>query len=102
MEQLKKEAYASNTPIIMPIKAVDLQNEHEMVVEWKFNHNLLQDKLMSCNHIKHIGSFVVIFIMLLLLIFSTWRVVDLVRCEHVQMANNMISIVMVVMKLIMM
>jgi hypothetical protein len=57
MEQLRKEAYASNTPIIVPSKAVDLKHEHEMVVEWKFNHTLLQDKLMSCKHIKHIGSF---------------------------------------------
>jgi hypothetical protein len=41
MEQLRKTAYASNTPIIVPNKAIDLKHEHEMVVEWKFNHTLL-------------------------------------------------------------
>jgi hypothetical protein len=102
MEQLKKEAYASNTPIIVPSKEVDLKHEHEMVVEWKFNHTLLQDKLMSCKQIKHIGSVSVIFLMLSLLMFSTWMVVDSVRCERVQVANNMISVFMVIMKLIMM
>jgi hypothetical protein len=48
MEQLKKASYASNTPIIVPSKVVDLKHEHEMVVGWEFNHTLLQDKLMSC------------------------------------------------------
>jgi hypothetical protein len=48
MEQLRKAAYASNTPIIVPSKAIDLKHEHDMVVEWKFNHTLLQDKLISC------------------------------------------------------
>jgi hypothetical protein len=47
MEQLRKKTYARNKPIIVPSKAVDLKNEHEMVVEWKFNHTLLQYKLMS-------------------------------------------------------
>ena len=46
MEQLKNATYASNTPIIVPSKAIDLKHEHEMVVKWKFNHTLLQDKLM--------------------------------------------------------
>jgi hypothetical protein len=32
MEQLKKTTYASNTPTIVPSKAVDLKHEHEMVV----------------------------------------------------------------------
>jgi hypothetical protein len=102
MEQLKKEAYARNTPIIVPSKVVDLKHEHEMVVGWEFNHTLLQDKLMSCKPIKHIGSFSVIFMMLSLLMFSTWMVVDSVRCERVQMDNNMLSVVMVIMQLIMM
>jgi hypothetical protein len=62
----------------------------------------LQDKLMSCISIKHIGLVVVRFFMLSLLMFSTWMVVDLVRCERVQMANNMISVFMVIMQLIMM
>jgi len=91
MEQLKKATYARNTPIIVPCKAVDLKHEHEMVVGWEFNHTLLQDKLMSCKPIKHIGSFAVIFMILLSLMFSTWMVVDSVRCEQVQMANNMLS-----------
>jgi hypothetical protein len=81
MEQLRKTPYASNTPIIVPSKEIDIKYEHEMVVEWKFNHTLLQDKLMSCKHIKHIGTFSVIFMMLSLLVFSTWMVVALVRCE---------------------
>jgi hypothetical protein len=54
MEQLRKATYASNKPIIVSNKAVDLKHEHEMVVEWKLNHTFLQDKLMSCKHIKHI------------------------------------------------
>ena len=33
MEQLRKETYASNTPIIVPSKENDLKYEHEMVVE---------------------------------------------------------------------
>jgi hypothetical protein len=32
MEQIKKATYASNTPIIVPSKVVDLKHEHEMVV----------------------------------------------------------------------
>jgi hypothetical protein len=73
-----------------------------MVVEWNFNHNLLQDKIMLCKYFKHISSFAVIFMMLSLLMFSTWMVVALVRCERVQVDNNMLSIVMVVLQLIMM
>jgi hypothetical protein len=102
MEQLKKTTYASNTPIIVPSKSVDLKHEHEMVVGWEFNHTLLQDKLMSCKPIKHIGSFAVIFLMLSLLMLSSWKIVDSGRCERVQMANNMILVVMVIMQLIMM
>jgi hypothetical protein len=48
MEQLRKASYGSNTPVIVPSKAIDLKHDHEMVVEWKFNHTLIQDKLMSC------------------------------------------------------
>jgi hypothetical protein len=102
MKQLRKANYARNTPIIVSSKAVDLKHEHDMIVEWKFNHTLLQDKLMSCKHIKHISSFAVIFMMLSLLIFSTWMVVASVRCERVQVANNMLSVFMVVLQLIMM
>jgi hypothetical protein len=102
MEQLRKAAYASNTPIIVPSKAIDLKHEHEMVVEWNFNHTLLQDKLMSCKHIKHISSFAFIFLMLSLLMFSTWMVVASVRCERVQVANNILSVVVVVLEKILM
>jgi hypothetical protein len=81
MEQLNKEAYASNTTIIVPSKAIDLKHEHEMVVGWEFNHTLLRDKLMSCKPIKHIGPFSFIFLILSLLMFSTCIVVGLERCE---------------------
>jgi hypothetical protein len=70
MEQLKKESYARNTPIIVSSKAVDPKHEHEMVVEWKFNHTFLQYKLMLCKNIKHMGSFSVIFLILSLLMLS--------------------------------
>jgi hypothetical protein len=83
MEQLRKEAYARNTPIIVPNKAIDIKHEHEMVVEWKFNHTLLQYKIMSCKYFKHISSFSVIFLMLSLLMFSTWMVVASIRFERV-------------------
>jgi hypothetical protein len=102
MEQLRKVAYTSNIPIIVPSKVVDLKHEHEMVVGCEFNHTFLQDKLMLCKPIKHIGSFSVIFMILSLLMFSTWMVVDSVRCEQVQMANNTISVLMVMMQLIVM
>jgi hypothetical protein len=59
MEQLRKATYASNTPIIVPNQEIDLKHEHEMIVEWKFNHTFLQDKLMSCKYYKHISSFAV-------------------------------------------
>jgi len=102
MEHLRKATYARNTPIIVPSKSVDRKNVHEMVVEWKFNHTLLQDNLMSCKHIKHISSFAVIFLTISLLMFSTWMVVASVRCEKFQVPNNMLSAVMVVFQLIMM
>jgi hypothetical protein len=81
IEQLRKEDYARNTPIIVSVKVVDLKHEHEMVIGWEFNHTFLQDKLIFCKHIKHIGSFALIFLMLSLLMFSTWMVVDSVICE---------------------
>jgi hypothetical protein len=102
MEELRKATYARNTPIIVPNQAIYIKHECDMVVEWKFNHTLLQDKLMLCKYYKHNSSFVVIFMMLSLLMFSTWMVVDLVRCERVQVANNMLSVVMVVLQLILM
>jgi hypothetical protein len=102
MEQLRKAAYASNTPIIVQDKEIYLKHEHEMIIEWKFNHTLLQDKLMSCKYYKHIISFAVIFFMLSLLMFSTWMVVASIICHKVQVANNMLSVVMVVLQLILM
>jgi hypothetical protein len=102
MEQLKKASYARNTPIIVPNKSIDLKHEREMVLEWKFNHTLLQYKIMSCKYYKHISSFAVIFLMLLQLMFSTWMVLASIRCERAQVDNNMISVVMVVLQLILM
>jgi hypothetical protein len=40
--------------------------------------------------------------MLSLLMFSTWMVVASVRCDRVQVANNMLSVFMVVLQLILM
>jgi hypothetical protein len=71
-----------------------------MIVEWMFNHTLLQDKLISCKYYNHISLFAVIFMMLSLVMLSTWMIVSLVRCDKVQVANNMLSIFMVVLQLI--
>jgi hypothetical protein len=73
-----------------------------MVVEWKINHKLLQDKLMSCRYLNYISSFAVIFFMLSLAMFYTWMIVASVRCNRVQMANNILSVVMIVLQLILM
>ena len=100
MEQFRKAAHARNTPIIVPIQVIDLKKEHEMIVEWKFNHTLLQYKLMSCKYYKHISSFVVIFLMLSLVMLSTWMIVALIRCDRVQMVNNMLSVIIIVLQLI--
>jgi hypothetical protein len=81
MEQLWKATPARNTPIIVPNQVIDLKQEHEMIVEWKFNHNLLQDKLMSCKYYKHISSFEVIFLILSLVMLLTWLIVASVRCD---------------------
>jgi hypothetical protein len=67
-----------------------------MTVAWKINHTLLQDKLMSCKYFKHISSFAVIFLMLSLVMLSTWMIVALVRCDRVQVANNRMFVIMVV------
>ena len=80
MEQLRKEDHASNTHIIVSNQVIDLKQEQEMIVEWKINHTLLQDKLMSCKYYKHIISFAVIFMMLSLVMLSTWMIVASVRC----------------------
>jgi hypothetical protein len=99
MEQLKKAAQASNKPIIVSNEVIDLKEEQEMIVEWKINHKLLQDKLMSCKYYKYISSFAVVFLMLSLVMLSTWMIVASVRCNRVQMANNILSVVMIVLQL---
>jgi hypothetical protein len=102
MEQLKKAVQASNKPIIVSNEVIDLKQEQEMIVEWKINHKLLQDKLMSCKYYKYISSFAVIFLILSLVMLSTWMIVASVRCNRVQMANNIMSVVMIVLQLILM
>jgi uncharacterized membrane protein len=102
MEQLKKAVQACNKPIIVSNEIIDLKQEQDMVVEWKINHKLLQDKLMSCRYLKYISSFAVIFLMLSLAMFYTCMIVDSVRCNRVQMTNNILSVVMIVLQLILM
>jgi hypothetical protein len=102
MEQLKKEVQASNKPIIVSNEVINLKQDQEMILEWKINHKLLQDKLMSCKYLKYISSFVVVFLILSLVMFSTWMIVASVRCNRVQMANNILSVVMIVLQLILM
>jgi hypothetical protein len=102
MEKLKKGVQASNKQIIVSDEVIDLKQEQEMIVEWKINHKLLQDKLMSCKYFKYISSFVVVFLILSLVMLSTWMIVASVRCNKVQMANNLLSVVMIVLQLILM
>jgi hypothetical protein len=102
MEQLRKVGQARNTPIIVSNQVIDLKKEHEMIVEWKINHSLLQDKIMSCKYYKHISSFAVIFLMLSLVMISTWMIVSSIICDRVKMANNMLSVIMIVLQLILM
>jgi ABC-type Na+ efflux pump permease subunit len=90
------------TNAVVSNEVIDLKQEQYMVVEWKINHKLLQDKLMSCRYLKYISSFVVVFLMLSLAMFSTWMIVASVRCNRVQMANNILSDVMIVLQLILM
>jgi ABC-type Na+ efflux pump permease subunit len=102
MEQLKKAVQASNKPIIVSNEVIDLKKEQEMIVEWKINHKLLQDKFMLCKYYKYISSFAVVFLMLSLAMLSTWMIVASVRCNRVQMAKNILSVVMIVLQLILM
>jgi hypothetical protein len=102
MEQLKKAVQARNKPIIVSNEVIDLKQEQEMIVEWKINHKLLQDKLMSCKYYKYISSFAVIFLMLSLVMLSTWMIVSSVICNRVQIDNNILSVVMIVLQLILM
>ena len=50
MEQLNKAIQARNKPIIVSNEVIDLKQEQKMILEWKINHSLLQDKLMSCKY----------------------------------------------------
>jgi ABC-type Na+ efflux pump permease subunit len=90
------------TNVVVSNEVIDLKQEQDMVVEWKINHRLLQDKLMSCRYLKYISSFAVVFLMLSLAMFSTWMIVASVRCNRVAMANNILSVVMIVLQLILM
>ena len=96
MEQLTKAVQVSNKPLIVSNEVIDLKQEQDMVVEWKINHQLLQDKLMSCKYFKYISSFAVVFLMLSLAVFGTWMIVASVKCNRVAMANNILSVVMIV------
>ena len=102
MEQLTKAVQVSDKPLIVSSEVIDLKKEQNMIMEWKINHKLLKDKLMSCKYFKYISSFAVVFLMLSLAIFSTWMIVASVRCNMVQMANNILSAVMIVLQLILM
>jgi hypothetical protein len=90
------------TNVVVSNEVIDLKQEQDMVVEWKINHRLLQDKLMSCRYLKYISTFAVVFLMLSLAMFSTWMIVASVRCNRVAMANNILSVVMIVLQLILM
>jgi hypothetical protein len=46
IEQLRKTSHARNTPIIVLNQVINLKQEQEMIVEWRINHTLLQDKLI--------------------------------------------------------
>jgi hypothetical protein len=102
MEQLKKAVQERNKPIIVSNEVINLKQEQEMIVEWKINHKLLQDKLMSCKYYKYINSLAVVFFMLSLVMLSSWMIVASIRCNRVQMANNILSVVMIVLQLILM
>jgi hypothetical protein len=91
---------ASNKPIIFSNEVIDLKQEQGMIIEWKINHSLLQDKLSSCRYYKYISSFAVMFFILSLVTLSTWMIVTSVKCDRVQMANNMPSVVRIVLQLI--
>jgi hypothetical protein len=82
--------YVVHAHHVVSNEVINLKQEQEMIVEWKINHKLLQDKLMSCKYYKYISSFAVIFLMLSLVMLSTWMIVASVRCNRVQMANNML------------
>jgi hypothetical protein len=52
MEQLTKAMQVSDKPLIdkpliVSSEVIDLKQEQDMIMEWRINHKLLQDKLMS-------------------------------------------------------
>ena len=57
MEQLTKAVQIRDKPIIVSNEVIDLKQEQDMIIEWKINHKLLQDKLMSCKYLKYLQSF---------------------------------------------
>jgi hypothetical protein len=57
---------------------------------------------MSCKYFKYISSFAVVFLILSLVMLSTWMIVASVRCNRVQMDNNILSVVMILLQLILM
>jgi hypothetical protein len=102
MEQLTKAVQVSDKPLIVSSEVIDLKQEQDMIIEWKINHKLLQDKLMSCKYFKYISSFAVFFLMLSLAMFSTWMIVASVKCSRIAMTNNVLSVVIIVLQLILM
>jgi hypothetical protein len=102
MEQLTKAVQISDKPIIVSSEVIDLKQEQDMIIEWKINHKLLQDKLMSCKYFKYISSFAVIFLMLSLAMFGTWMIVASVKCNRIAMTNNVLSMVIILLQLILM
>jgi ABC-type Na+ efflux pump permease subunit len=102
MEQLTKAVQVSDKPLIVSSEVIDLKQEQNMIMEWKINHKLLKDKLMSCKYFKYVSSFAVVFLMLSLAMFSTWMIVASVKCSRIAMTNNVLSVVIIVLQLILM
>jgi hypothetical protein len=86
------------TNVVVSNEVIGLEQEQDMVV----NHRLFQDKLMSCKSLKCISSFAVVLLILSLAMFSTWMIVASVRCDRVAMANNILSVVMIMLQMIVM
>jgi hypothetical protein len=101
-EQLTKAVQVSDKPLIVSSEVIDLKQEQDMIMEWRINHKLLQDKLMSCKYFKYISSIAIIFLMLSLAMFSTWMIVASVKCSRIAMTNNVLSVVIIALQLILM
>jgi hypothetical protein len=86
------------TNVVVSNEVIGLEQEQDMVV----NHRLFQDKLMSCKSLKCISLFAVVLLILSLAMFSTWMIVASVRCDRVAMANNILSVVMIMLQMIVM